>query len=176
MGGPQAVGQTQNPISARSKTTTLCAASRIPASGVQFQRPYPGCFCSRADPSRRRTKAFSRVHDLAESSPRPTAARLPALAPILEVEPSRRRPVYFGVFSPAEFERTESQTPSFNADRELGSSSRQLGESMTLSLVFLVLSGAGVLAWRNFRLGRGDRKGAFRVAFFIFCAGMLRWL
>lgn len=45
-----------------------------------------------------------------------------------------------------------------------------------LSLVLVVLFGAGVLAWRNFRLGRGDRKGAFRVAFFIFCAGMLAWL
>ena len=45
-----------------------------------------------------------------------------------------------------------------------------------LSLFFVVLAGAGVLAWRNFHLGRGDRKGAFRVAFFIFCAGMLRWL
>ena len=84
-------------------------------------------------------------------------------------------PVYFGVFSPAEFNRT-SQTPSFNADRELTSSPRQLGESMIFALVFLVLFGAGVLAWRNFHLGRGDRKGAFRVAFFIFCAAMLAWL
>ena len=47
---------------------------------------------------------------------------------------------------------------------------------MLFSLVFLVLGGAIVLAWRNFRLGRGDRKGAFRVAFFIFCDGMLAWL
>jgi len=86
------------------------------------------------------------------------------------------RPVYFGVFTSAEFERTESQAPSFNAYRELGSSSRQLGESMTLSLVFVVWFGACVLAWRNFRLGRSDRKGAFRVAFFLFCTGMLTWL
>ena len=47
---------------------------------------------------------------------------------------------------------------------------------MILSLVGVVWIGAGVLAWRNFRLGRGDRKGAFRVAFVIFCAGMLAWL
>lgn len=84
-------------------------------------------------------------------------------------------PVYFGVLSPAEFERT-SQTPSFNADQELASSSRQLGENMLITLIFVVFFGACVLAWRNFHLGRGDRKGAFRVAFFIFCAGMLAWL
>jgi serine/threonine-protein kinase len=79
------------------------------------------------------------------------------------------KPVYFQVFSPAEFQGPSPGT-------QQASSSRQLGESMMLSLIFLVLSGAGVLAWRNFHLGRGDRKGALRVAFFIFCAGMLRWL
>ena len=47
---------------------------------------------------------------------------------------------------------------------------------MIIALVFVVWIGAAILAWRNFRLGRGDRKGAFRVAFFVFCAGMLAWL
>jgi serine/threonine-protein kinase len=79
------------------------------------------------------------------------------------------KPVYFQVVSPAEFQGPGPGTQQVT-------SSRQLGESMTFALAFLVLSGAGVLAWRNFRLGRGDRKGAFRVAFFTFCAGMLAWL
>ena len=78
------------------------------------------------------------------------------------------KPVYFQVFSPAEF---QAPGPGNQA-----SSSRQLGESMILSLFFLVFGGAGILAWRNFRLGRGDRKGAFRVALFTFGAGMLAWL
>jgi hypothetical protein len=32
---------------------------------------------------------------------------------------------------------------------------------------------AAFLAWRNIRLGRSDRKGAFRVAFYLFAVGML---
>jgi serine/threonine-protein kinase len=47
---------------------------------------------------------------------------------------------------------------------------------MIVAIIFVVWAGAGVLAWRNFRLGRGDRKGAFRVGFFLFCGGMLTWL
>jgi serine/threonine-protein kinase len=79
------------------------------------------------------------------------------------------RPVYFQAFSAAGF-----QGPSLGIQQ--APSSRQLGESMIFALVFVVWLGAGVLAWQNFRLGRGDRKGAFRVAFFLFCAGMLVWL
>ena len=79
------------------------------------------------------------------------------------------KPVYFQVFSPAEFQGA-------NPGIEQTSPSRQFGESMIFSLFFLVLGGGCILAWRNFRLGRGDRKGTFRVAFFIFCTGLLRWL
>ncbi len=87
------------------------------------------------------------------------------------------KPVYFSVFSPAEF---EGQTPSmamWPRPQSLQTwTLRQLGFSMLISLSYPVWIVAGVLAWRNFRLGRGDRKGAFRVAFFIFCGGMLSWL
>jgi serine/threonine-protein kinase len=79
------------------------------------------------------------------------------------------KPVYFQVFRPSEFHGPDS-------GGQQTSSSRQLGETMLFSLVFVVLGGAVVLAWRNFRLGRGDRKGAIRVAFFIFCDAMLAWL
>jgi hypothetical protein len=41
--------------------------------------------------------------------------------------------------------------------------------SLAVAILALVLPvGGGVLAHRNLRLGRGDRKGAFRVALFIF--------
>jgi hypothetical protein len=79
------------------------------------------------------------------------------------------KPVYFQVFSPAEFQGLHLGT-------QQAASARELGENMILSLVLVVWIRAGVLAWRNFRLGRGDRKGALRVAFFIFCAGLLAWL
>ena len=36
-----------------------------------------------------------------------------------------------------------------------------------------VVAGGVVLAWRNLRLRRSDRRGAFRVAFYFFCIGLL---
>ena len=33
-----------------------------------------------------------------------------------------------------------------------------------------------LLAWRSYRLGRGDRQGAFRLAVFVFAVLMLQWL
>jgi predicted Ser/Thr protein kinase len=36
-------------------------------------------------------------------------------------------------------------------------------------LFFVLLAGAGALAWRNVRSGRSDRRGAWRLAAFIFC-------
>jgi serine/threonine protein kinase len=36
-----------------------------------------------------------------------------------------------------------------------------------------VIVGSVILAWRNLRLGRGDRRGAFRVALFVFCVGFV---
>ncbi len=47
------------------------------------------------------------------------------------------------------------------------------------AFMFIILSAlvAGVLlARRNLRLGRGDRRGAFRVALFMFAVWILRWL
>ena len=44
-------------------------------------------------------------------------------------------------------------------------------------IVRLALIGIGaLLAWRSFRLGRGDRRGAFRLAVFGFAVVMLGWL
>jgi serine/threonine protein kinase len=39
--------------------------------------------------------------------------------------------------------------------------------------VFALPAGAGWLAWRNVRAGRGDRRGAFRLAAFVFVCGLL---
>jgi serine/threonine-protein kinase len=87
-------------------------------------------------------------------------------------------PVYFEVLSPAAFEGRTPSTPMWRIQflQQDTSSSRQFGERFFLFLFFVVFIVAVLLAWRNFRLGRGDRKGAFRVAFFIFCTGMLAWL
>jgi serine/threonine-protein kinase len=41
--------------------------------------------------------------------------------------------------------------------------------------VIAIITGS-VLAWRNARSGRGDRRGAFRIAAVIFTAGLLSWV
>jgi serine/threonine-protein kinase len=43
-------------------------------------------------------------------------------------------------------------------------------------LFLAILVGAVLLARYNIRQGRGDRRGAFRLAFFVFAVSMLNWL
>jgi predicted Ser/Thr protein kinase len=45
-----------------------------------------------------------------------------------------------------------------------------------LIVVLALLTPALLLAWRSYRLGRGDRQGAFRLAVFVFAVLMLEWL
>lgn len=40
----------------------------------------------------------------------------------------------------------------------------------------VVLLGGAFLAWQNIRLGRGDRRGAFRIAAFTFCCSLGAWV
>jgi serine/threonine-protein kinase len=48
---------------------------------------------------------------------------------------------------------------------------------VTITLVFLLLASAGVFfARRNLQQGRGDRKGAFRLAQFLFVTTVLQWV
>jgi serine/threonine-protein kinase len=77
------------------------------------------------------------------------------------------RPVSFAVLSPDEFEARSPRRASLM---------RQRGESVLLSLIFVVWIGGAILAWRNVRLGRCDRRGTLRVALWVFAAGMLAWL
>ncbi len=44
---------------------------------------------------------------------------------------------------------------------------------MLLSMYLALVGSGAVLAWRNFRLRRSDRRGAFRVAFYCFGLGLL---
>jgi serine/threonine-protein kinase len=48
--------------------------------------------------------------------------------------------------------------------------------AIALSLFLGLLLGAVLLARYNFRQGRGDRRGAFRLALFVFAANMFSWL
>jgi hypothetical protein len=46
---------------------------------------------------------------------------------------------------------------------------------LLIPLFLVTLAGAVVLAWRNVRFGRGDRRGACRLAIFVFILEMLQW-
>ncbi len=47
---------------------------------------------------------------------------------------------------------------------------------LLLAIFMTVMVGGALLALRNVKLGRGDRKGAFRIAAFVFAVYFLRWL
>ena len=47
---------------------------------------------------------------------------------------------------------------------------------LLLSVFIIVMVGSALLAFRNMKLGRGDRKGAFRLAAFVFAVFFFRWL
>ncbi len=51
----------------------------------------------------------------------------------------------------------------------------KVGAVFVTVLLSVVLVGGMLLARRNLRLGRGDRRGAFRVALVVFLCGMLTW-
>jgi len=80
----------------------------------------------------------------------------------------RGKPVYFAVLGP-----WERPTRMQEAPRGVGQIvSLATGVTVVLSLLF----GTLVLARRNMRQGRGDRRGAFRLAAFLLVLSMLGWL
>ncbi|MBA3569867.1 MAG: protein kinase, partial [Pyrinomonadaceae bacterium] len=83
----------------------------------------------------------------------------------IEAAAYRGKPVHFKIINP--WDKPERQEPT--------GLSGQLQALFTLILVVfvLVLIGSVVLAIRNLRLGRGDRKGALRLAIFVFTFTLL---
>ena len=51
----------------------------------------------------------------------------------------------------------------------------RIGNRVGVFFVVAVLVAAGLVAWRNVRLGRGDTRAAWRIAAVIFAAGMASW-
>jgi Protein kinase domain len=74
------------------------------------------------------------------------------------------RPVYFEVV-PA-WRNGARVPPAITIEREI---SRQL------AAFIVVFAASAMLAWRNVRLGRGDRRGTFRIAVFLFAGSLLSW-
>jgi serine/threonine-protein kinase len=85
----------------------------------------------------------------------------------IEAAAYRGRPVWFEVITPwTQPERMAA----------MAWPKGKLAKQLTFLLVTLVLMGAaGFMARRNTLLGRGDRRGAFRVALVLFVFGVLSW-
>jgi hypothetical protein len=86
----------------------------------------------------------------------------------IEASSAGGRPVWMAVLGPEEvpFHATRVETP--------------LTEQAFLWLlvgfyVIAMVTGA-ILAWRNARSGRGDRRGAFRIAAIVFATSLLSWI
>ncbi|MFQ5767577.1 MAG: hypothetical protein ACE5ID_06290, partial [Acidobacteriota bacterium] len=80
----------------------------------------------------------------------------------------RGRPVYFQMLWPWEQSAAAGSTPPSLLDRISG--------TLFSAWYVAVLIGGAVLARRNVRLGRGDRKGALRLALVVMALRLLQWV
>ncbi len=86
----------------------------------------------------------------------------------IEAAAYRGKPVYFQLLD--SWSRPE-RTQDFQQ-----STAQRASITILFCLLFAILLGAVLLARYNFRQGRGDRRGAFRLALFVFTVRMLCWL
>jgi hypothetical protein len=96
-----------------------------------------------------------------------TYARRPEIPLRIEAAAYRGRPVYFRLVSP--WSRPERMLPSTPTAPE------KTREIVYAVLMFLLFSVGGWLAWRNLKMGRGDRSGAARLAAAVFAVGVAIW-
>jgi serine/threonine-protein kinase len=87
----------------------------------------------------------------------------------IEAAALRGKPVYFEKVVPSD----PYWSPDSEGERERIASTFQPINVIVLSALALVAAGAVFLAIRNLRLGRGDPKGALRLALFVFAFQML---
>lgn len=80
----------------------------------------------------------------------------------------RGRPVYFGISGPWEPRARMGQ-----AERTFRST---IGIPVIVVVLVTLLAAGVVFARRNIRLGRGDRRGAWRIATYVFVTSMIAWL
>ncbi|HLE61886.1 MAG TPA: serine/threonine-protein kinase [Pyrinomonadaceae bacterium] len=93
---------------------------------------------------------------------------LPQVPIRIEAAGYHGRPVYFDIVTP--------WRKPFSELSDSQSTGQKIGTWILLGLFFGTMIVAALLALRNLRAGRGDRKGAFRVALFLFILRMVHWL
>lgn len=86
----------------------------------------------------------------------------------IEAAAYRGKPVYFEIIEP--------WTTPYRAQQETQLVRLRILLLAGGVLALIVLTGAFLLARRNLRLGRGDRKGAFKLALFLFVLELVGWL
>ena len=94
-------------------------------------------------------------------------AERPRIPMRIEAAAYRGKPVYFELIGP--WTRPERMQPYQFAAVEWA------GPVVGIALILSVLMGGAVLARRNLRQGRGDRRGALRLAAFVFAAWAVAW-
>jgi serine/threonine-protein kinase len=95
-------------------------------------------------------------------------AERPEIPMRIEAAAYRGKPVYFQLIGPmSRPERAQEYKPT---------AAERAAQWIGIVFALLLLTGSVVLARRNLRLGRGDRRGAFRVASVIFAAWAVAWL
>jgi hypothetical protein len=97
-----------------------------------------------------------------------TLAERPDFPMRIEASAYRGKPVYFELIGPW------TRPSRMQQQHETSSERAFLATFIVLLLAMLV--GGAMLARRNLRLGRGDRRGAFRLAAFVFVASAVAWL
>ncbi len=95
-------------------------------------------------------------------------AERPNIPMRIEAAAYRGKPVYFELIGP--WTRPERMRP---YEPTVG---EKAGLVFSIVLLLSLLVVGAVLARRNLRLGRGDRRGAFRLAGFVFAAWAVAWL
>lgn len=99
--------------------------------------------------------------DPAEPADRLTPVRVEAAA-------VAGKPVYFEVIGP--------WTAAAAGADEARMGDNTVAASVIVALLVIMMLAGVVLVWRNLRLGRGDRRGAFNVAIYLFSVAILAWL
>lgn len=92
----------------------------------------------------------------------------PMVALRVEAASFRGRPVWFELLGPW---KQAAETADQSASRRA-----QAFNIVAFTLLASLLSAGVLLARRNWKLGRGDRKGAARLALFVFAAAILNWV
>ncbi|HKS28893.1 MAG TPA: serine/threonine-protein kinase [Pyrinomonadaceae bacterium] len=95
---------------------------------------------------------------------------LPGEPPIpirVEAGSFRGKPTYFEVVFPWDQPFLQIEPPRSSSDKIIN--------SLIFSSIIIAMVAGALLAWHNLRLGRGDRRGATRLALFVFILSTLNW-